>query len=109
MLALFFAMGSCSPRAYSSLEHQYPILSYTEDIIVYEIEDKLPENLEILGTSKLRDSGFSTKCNREAMIDAAKLEARRVGGNYIQIIKDKKPNFWYSCHRLDIIILRRLD
>ncbi|WP_139063678.1 hypothetical protein [Flagellimonas eckloniae] len=81
-------------------------MRYDEKVEVFELNQEKPNNAEHVGTIKIRDTGFSIKCNYEIVLDQAKLEARRLGGNAIKITKHKKPNFWSTCHRLDAIILK---
>lgn len=99
-------LSSCSPKISTVLTKEYPALTYKEKVAVIGLEEKQPEDSEILGEVKIRDTGFSTKCNYEVVLDKAKLEARNVGGNAIKITKHKKPDFWSTCHRLDAIILK---
>lgn len=101
-----FVLSSCKPIFISSIEKQYEPLPYDSEIIVLELNEETSGNNELLGEAKIRDGGFSSKCNKEALVDIARREARRLGGNLIQITSDKKPNFWNSCHRLDIKIFR---
>lgn len=103
---LLFLPVACSPKIYSEVTKQYDILSYDVDVNVLGINDKKPKNCIPIGTIKARDSGFSTKCNFNQVVEKAKLEARKLGGDIIQITKHKKPNFWSTCHRVDFNILR---
>ena len=97
---------SCSPRISTSISKNYPPLDYKQKVVLIKLDQPKPENSEELGQIKVGDSGFSTKCNYEVVIDNAKLEARKVGGNAIKIIKHKTPDLWSSCHRITAIILR---
>ena len=97
---------SCSPRISSSLIKNYPTLEYNDEVVVLELDDKRPDNSEVLGSLKIGDTGFSTKCNYDIVLDNAKLEARKFGGNAIMITKHKKPDFWSTCHRIQATILR---
>lgn len=103
---LFLLLSGCSPKISTVLTKEYPTLSYTEKVTVLGLEENQPENSEILGEVKVRDTGFSTKCNYEVALDKAKLEARNIGGNAIKITRHKKPDLWSTCHRLDALILR---
>ncbi len=105
-LFLLFILHSCSPSANSALLKNYPTLGFDEEVIVLKIDDPRPKNAEVLGTIKIGDTGFSIKCNYESVVERAKLEARKAGGNIIQLTKHKKPNFWSTCHRINATILR---
>ena len=105
-LFLLLILNSCGPSANSALLKNYPTLGFDEEVMVLEIDDPRPKNAEVLGTIKIRDTGFSVKCNYESVVERAKLEARKAGGNIIQLTKHKRPNFWSTCHRIDATILR---
>ena len=106
LILLCFLLKSCSPKTSSSLIKTYPALGYEETVTIIELNEKSPENAEILGEISVGDTGFSTKCNYETVLDKAQLEARRVGGNAIKITKHKKPDLWSSCHRIKATILK---
>ena len=105
-LILLSFLTSCGPSANSALLKRYPTLAFDEEVLVLAMNDTRPENIEELGTLRIRDSGFSVNCNLEQVVESAKLEARKAGGNIIHITKHKKPNFWSTCHRIDATILR---
>lgn len=62
--------------------------------------------MNFLGEVKIGDTGFSTNCDYETVIDAAKLEARKVGGNAIKIVSHQNPDFVSSCHRITATIYK---
>lgn len=82
------------------MQKTYAPLDYREEVRVFEIEEKIPSDAEKLGTIKVGDSGFSIKCNYATVIDKAKMESRKVGGNVLKITKHKRPDLWSSCHRI---------
>ncbi|WP_298931283.1 hypothetical protein [uncultured Allomuricauda sp.] len=101
-----FLLSSCSPKISSLITKDYQSLKYDEKVVVLGLNEQQPANAEVLGVVKVRDTGFSTKCNYEIALDKAKLEARKVGGNTIKITRHKKPDLWSTCHRLDATILK---
>jgi hypothetical protein len=105
-VALIF-FSSCNPKISSKLSKTYPPLDFRQEVIVIGLDQAEPENAEVIGQVKIGDTGFSTKCNYNIVIDKAKLEARKVGGNAIKIIKHIPPNIMgSSCHRITANILR---
>ena len=72
----------------------------------WNIEDEIPDKSEILGECKIGDSGFSTKCDYNTVLETLKSEARKVGGNAIKITKHKSPDFGSTCHRMTATILK---
>lgn len=106
LLLLLFCLSSCSPKISTALIKDYGTLDYDDPVQVLNLNEQQPEHAEVLGHVKIRDTGFSVKCNYSVVLDKAKLEARKVGGNAIKITKHNKPNFWSTCHRIDATILK---
>ena len=106
VLGIVFCLASCSPKISTSIRKEYETLHYEENVVVLQTNDKQPEDAEVLGIVKVGDTGFSTKCTYETVLDKAKLEARKAGGNAIRITKHKEPDFWSTCHRIDALILK---
>ena len=109
---VFFIIGSilfltsCSAKLTSSMQRTYAPLDYQEEVRVFELGEETPPNAEKLGTIKVGDSGFSTNCDYAVVIDKAKTESRKVGGNALKITEHKTPDIWSSCHRITAEVLR---
>lgn len=103
---LFMGLYACSHKTKATALKTYEPIAYNKEVSVLEINDKKPEQVEVLGTIRIRDTGFSLKCNKEMAIEKAKLKAREMGGNWVHITKHKKPDLWSTCHRLDAIVYR---
>ena len=109
-LAALFFFGSCSPKISTSLSKSYAPLDYKEEVAVIGLNQPEPKEAEVLGQVKIGDTGFSTNCDYDVVIDKAKLEARKAGGNAIKIIEHKPPNaMGSSCHRITANILKVKD
>lgn len=108
-LIALLLLGSCSPKITTQIQSNYPPLDYKEDVVIYKLEDPVPTQAEELGIIKIGDTGFSTNCNYTVVIEAAKLEARKAGGNAIQIVQHQLPDFASSCHRILAKVLRVKD
>ena len=93
-------LTSCSAKLTSSMQKTYAPLDYKEEVRVFGVGEEIPSNAEKLGTIKVGDSGFSVNCNYATVLDKAKTESRKVGGNALKITKHKKPDLWSSCHRI---------
>ena len=101
-----FMIFSCAPSIYTNISIPKPALSENQNIAVYDEKDISPPNSKVLGIVVLGDSGFTTNCDFETMIEIAKSESRKAGGNAIKIIKHILPNFFgSSCHRIEANIL----
>lgn len=107
ILMLAIALSACNPKISTSIIKSYPMLDYQENVMVIGLEQQVPDSAEVIGRVKVGDSGFSTNCNYDLVIDKAKLEARKAGGNAIKITKHTPPSIMgSSCHRITANILK---
>jgi hypothetical protein len=106
LMGCLISLSACAPKISTTLSKSYPALDYREDVWVFGVEDPVPDSSEILGAIKVGDSGFSTHCGWEDIIEKAKMEARAAGGNSIKIVKHTLPNIWSTCHRITANILK---
>lgn len=105
--AIYFGLSSCSPKLTSSILKSYPSLDYKENVVVLGLNQSQPSGSEEIGELEIKDAGFSTNCSFEAVIEKAKLEARRAGGNAIKITRHTAPSaFGSSCHQIRAKILK---
>lgn len=88
--ALIF-FSSCNPKISTSISKSYPALDYKQEVVVFGLDQPEPDNAEVLGQVKIGDAGLSTNCGYDIVMDKAKLEARKAGGNAIKIIEHKPP------------------
>ncbi len=113
VLSLVFCvviMGSCTPKITTSVTKAYSPLDYKEDVRVFGLEEDSPINAEVLGTVKIGDSGFTTDCGWDLVIEKAKLEARKLGGNALKITEHRPPSAMGStCHRITATLLKVSD
>ena len=108
-VALIF-FGSCSPKISTNIRNYYQPIDYRQDIVVFGLNDEEPFDAEVLGQVKIGDTGFTTKCSYEIVIEKAKMEARKAGGNAIKIVEHKPPSIMgSSCHRITAWILQVND
>jgi hypothetical protein len=107
LLGMLLILNACSPKIATSVNKNYAVLDYREDVRVFDVEETEPDDAELLGTVKIGDTGFSTNCGLDVVIDKAKMEARKIGGNAIKITKHTPPNMWgNSCHQITADILK---
>lgn len=106
-LLLITLFTSCSPKIATIVDIGYQPLASDARVLILEESDKMPSNTESLGIVKIYDSGMSTNCGYETVIEKAKIEARKIGGNVIKIQEHIKPNFLgSSCHQITAHILK---
>jgi hypothetical protein len=107
LLMGLIGLGSCNPSISTKLKKSYPPLDYRQEVVVFELNEADPVNAEQLGVVKIGDSGFSTNCDYTMVLEKAKLEARKAGGNAIKIVEHKQPSgMGSSCHRITAKILK---
>ncbi len=105
-LVAMILLYSCNPKVSTKMTRSLPPLDYKQEVVVIGLNQAEPEAAEVLGTVKIGETGFTTKCSYDIVIDKAKLEARKAGGNAIKIIEHKPPSaFGSSCHRITATIL----
>jgi len=112
ILNLFFItvlvmLFSCNPKITTTVSKSYPPIDYRQDIIVFGLNEKKPDEAVVIGKVKTGDTGFSTKCTYEIILNNVLLEARKAGGNAIKITEYIPPSYFKSsCHRITAEILR---
>jgi len=99
-------LSACSPKVVKTFTNTYDPLSAKQEVYILSQRELVPANAEVLGHLKVGDTGFTTKCKYDAVINKIKQEARLVGGNAIQIIEHKQPDYLSSCHRITAVVLR---
>jgi len=105
LLAIFVA--SCAPRVSTKLTKTYPALDSRQEVTVLGLKEDVPPNATVLGTVRVSDSGFSVDCGWDAVIEKAKIAARKAGGNMIKITDHTPPNVLLStCDMISAQILR---
>lgn len=110
LIFILTLLSSCSPKISKNISKNYPTLDYKQEIVVFGLNQSVPDNAEKLGTVKATDSGFTINCNYDIIINLLKQEARKVGGNAIKIIKHKPPtSMGSSCHRITVEVLKIED
>ena len=93
-------LTSCSPKIYTNISQQRTPLVNNAEIKILQNFEKLPPSATKLGTVRAADSGFTVDCDYETVIEKLKAEARKAGGNLMQITEHKEPNFASTCHRI---------
>lgn len=103
---VIFLLQGCAPKVNTLITKTYPTLGYNEEVKVFGLKTVLPVNIEVIGSIKIGDAGLTLKCNYETVLENAKIEARKIGGNAIKITEHSFPDLWSSCHRIKADILR---
>ena len=93
---------SGSPKITSNFINPQPKLSIDEKVALLDIEHDLPNNIMKVGNLRFQDSGFSTDCSFNSLMNKARIEARKNGANIVKVVDKKTPDLWSSCYRLKI-------
>ena len=106
LISLTLLLSSCSARISTSIQKTYPPVDQSQEIQVLLSLRDVPPTAELLGKVDVGDSGFTTNCSYDTVLNAAKAEARKIGGNMICIINHLTPDFYSSCHRISTNIYK---
>jgi hypothetical protein len=107
LLLISILLIACSPKVTTKLTKTYPTLDYKEEVTVLGITEKTPSTAIEIGIVRIGDTGFSINCGWDIVIEKAKMEARKVGGNVLKIIEHTPPSIMgSSCDRLTAKILK---
>lgn len=112
ILTTVIVITSCNPKVSINVKKDLPPLDFRERVILIGKYQQEPDSSELIGQVKVGDNGFTTNCSYEVVLEYAKIEARKVGGNAIKIIKHKLPTATgSSCHRItaDIYKLTNIE
>lgn len=88
ILAVF--ISACSPIISTQIKKSYPP-NPNDSITVYELGQKIDYKYEDLGTFKIENGDMTKLSKYDKIIDFAKNEAKKMGGNAIKILEHVKP------------------
>lgn len=107
LFGFILLLYSCSPKISTTINKTYTPIDFREEVRIFGIQDEIPANSEVLGVVNIGDTGFSTNCGWDVVIDKARTEARKAGGNAIKITEHTSPStFGSSCDRISAKILK---
>ena len=106
LILLTFLLSGCASTIRTTSTSYYSPTPDNEPIIVYGLNDAIPPNAKNIGTIKIGDSGFSVDCGLNQVIEKAKRECRRIGGNGIKLVSVYEPDFGSTCYRITAYVIR---
>ena len=110
VLAITILCASCAPKIATTITSSRPPVDNFQPVEVLGLNEAVPDNAEVLGTVRIGDTGFSVNCAYDKVIEKARHEARKVGGNALKITEHKLPSaMGSSCHRIQAQILHVPD
>lgn len=100
--------GSCNTLISTGVTKSYEPVEYTENVAVFEPNQPIPDNAEILGHVKIDEARFTltSNCTYNVVINEAKYQTRKIGGNAIKITEHILPSATSSCHKIEADILK---
>ncbi|RXG17650.1 hypothetical protein DSM03_102527 [Leeuwenhoekiella aestuarii] len=105
-VVITFGITGCSPKLASHVSNPLTTLTSDEPVAFLDVEHELPDDLIKVGSLRFQDSGFSTDCSFNSLLNKARIEARKNGANIVKVTDTKKPDLWSSCYRLQIDLYR---
>lgn len=106
LVSAILVLSSCSLKVSTSVTKASLPLKYDQEVFVLELDQPTPDSAEVIGTVKIGDAGLTTNCDYLTVIERAKQEARKIGGNAIKIVEHSLPSFFASsCHQITANIL----
>ncbi|MEI6556009.1 MAG: hypothetical protein WCL70_10485 [Paludibacter sp.] len=103
---IILLLSSCTPRITTSLIKKEKPLSKNSIVVVYDKNDTLPAATKKLGTTRVNDNASTVEFDYNFVVEVAKLEAGKAGGNAIRIIKHQLPNLLNTGHEVYADILK---
>ena len=108
---IFFVLGlvvaGCTgPAVRSELiaEPRAPKSTFSP-VAVYRIYEDPPDTARTLGVVSVQDTGLSVNCGFSQVVDIARDEARKMGGNAVHLKSENPPDFISTCYRIEAFVL----
>jgi hypothetical protein len=99
LLVVVFA-AACSPKVITNISVPLSPLDDSQPVVVIGQGRVLPQRAQVIGNVEVTDSGFSTGCGYDQVVELARAEVRKAGGNYLYISAHRPPDVISSCHRI---------
>jgi hypothetical protein len=103
LISLFMitTLCSCGPTINYTRKNSLNIKKTENcEIYVYNTNQSIPFPNINLGEIKFGDTGLSTDCGFETIINIAKKKACEEGADAIQLVEIKTPDGWSTCYRI---------
>lgn len=94
IVCLQILMVACNPKVLTTVEKSYKTTDYKQEVYVFELGQKTPDSVEIIGNLTISYPFINTTSRKNTDVDIAKLEARKIGGNAIIMKKHVTPFLW---------------
>ncbi len=101
LVTLLFA--ACNP-IYINVKRSKGALPYNEEVNILSSYDTIPKGAYELAFVKVKHNGLGEGCKYDELCNLAQLEARKIGGNIVQVMKHNKYSFLSDCHKITATI-----
>lgn len=101
--AIALVLASCSP-VYINVKRSKGALPYNEEVNILSSYDTIPQGAYELAFVKIKHNGLGEGCKYDELCNLAQLEARKIGGNIVQVMKHNKYSLFSDCHRITATI-----
>ena len=107
---LLTSMASCSPKVITDISQQMPATDASE-VRVYDEDAIVPNTAQVIGQVRVTDSGFcpTKRCKYPIVLDIAKQETAKAGGNALFVRLHQQPDGHSTCHRITCDMLHLTD
>ncbi len=97
----------CAPRL-TRIGYDFSSLTGAKEckIIIKENANVSEAMGEIIGTVKISDTGFSTNCSEDDVLNILRREACRLGANMVNITESQQPDMKSTCYRVTADLIR---
>lgn len=107
---LLTSMASCSPKVITDISQQMPATDASE-VRVYDEGAIVPNSAQVIGQVRVTDGGFcpTKRCKYPLVLDIAKQETAKAGGNALFVRLHQTPDTKSTCHRITCDMLHLTD
>jgi len=106
LLIALFGLSSCGPKMITNLINKQSALTLYDKVAFLDKHHKLPTDVIKIGHLTFQDTGFTTDCSFNSLMNKARQEARKNAANIVKLVEEKKPDFWSGCYRLKVALYR---
>ncbi|GGF01866.1 hypothetical protein SAMN05443634_103182 [Chishuiella changwenlii] len=96
------SLVSCGASIKTNFSEIKPSISREQSFAFLAEKHKVPAGSVKIGSSQVKDSGFSTDCSYNSNLEKLRKIARDNGANIIKVVNSKGADLWSTCTRMDI-------
>lgn len=100
-LAVLAALGGCAPKI-STVLNGAPLtaLPTATEVLLLGLETSEPAQCILVGTVRVSEAGATVNCGLPRVLNEARQQALKMGGNVVKLTEVKPPGFASSCYQL---------